>query len=209
VVFRKNYMQKLDNQDEINHRNSLTELPHIKDLSAFVRRIRNELPANYLVPNFDPCDGGINAKILFLFEKPGPMTDSKNGGSGFISRDNNDRTAEATKDFLKMAGLERADTVLWNLIPMWNGIIKIKNNEIDVGIGYLKELLEILKNVKVIVLVGRRSQSAKNRIKTIAIKIDREFNLIESYHPSPKVRSTNIKLWNSIPDEWSKCKNYL
>jgi hypothetical protein len=52
------------------------------------------------VPEFDPLDGGVEAQVLFLFEKPGPMTaelgGSKRSGSGFISRNNDDPTAEAT-----------------------------------------------------------------------------------------------------------------
>ena len=39
------------------------------------------------VPDFDPLDGGVEARALFLFEKPGRMTAGQSG-SGFISRDN-------------------------------------------------------------------------------------------------------------------------
>jgi hypothetical protein len=51
------------------------------------------------VPDFDPLDGGVNAQVLFLLEKPGPMAaeDGKRAGSGFISRDNDDGTAEAIR----------------------------------------------------------------------------------------------------------------
>jgi hypothetical protein len=45
----------------------------------------------------NPFDGGIAAQLLFLFEKPGPMTDGKNG-AGFISRNIVDPIAEATFD---------------------------------------------------------------------------------------------------------------
>lgn len=62
-------------------------------LAAFVDGLRQD--GSVELPDFDSLDGGIHACILFLLEKPGPMT-AKNGkrnGSGFISRDDNDATA--------------------------------------------------------------------------------------------------------------------
>jgi hypothetical protein len=52
-------------------------------------------------------DGGINAKVLFLFAKPGPKTSQLGGGSGFISRNNDDPTAQAVFDLMNEAGLPR------------------------------------------------------------------------------------------------------
>ena len=66
----------------------------MNELNEYVRELRNEFP-KYYVPDFDPNNGGIHAKVLFLFEKPGPKTDPKNKGSGYISQDNDDETAKA------------------------------------------------------------------------------------------------------------------
>ena len=57
---------------------------------------------------FDPRDGGIRAQALFLFEKPGP----KANASGFISRDNDDPTAENIFRFMNQAGIPRKKTCL-------------------------------------------------------------------------------------------------
>ena len=65
---------------------------HMIALTEFVYKLREE--TNLDVPFFDTFDGGVNAKVLFLLEKPGPKS-STSGGSGFISRDNNDETARA------------------------------------------------------------------------------------------------------------------
>jgi hypothetical protein len=35
-------------------------------------------------------------------------------GSGFISRDNDDPTAEATFHFMERAGIPRRDALIWN-----------------------------------------------------------------------------------------------
>ena len=83
------------------------------------------------VPYFDPLDGGIDARVLCLFEKPGPMTDSrpragKRIGSEFISRNNDDRSAEATFRFMVQAGIPRELTVTWNVVPSWNGTRRVR-----------------------------------------------------------------------------------
>jgi hypothetical protein len=44
--------------------------PHIAPLADYVQRLRDIHPA-WEFPNFDPLDGGTNAEILFLLEKPG------------------------------------------------------------------------------------------------------------------------------------------
>src|SRR5262249_9080241 len=91
--------------------------PHIGPLTAFAAELRKRGLGE--VPEFDPLDGGVDARVLFLFEKPGPMT-AEHHGSGFISRNNDDRTAEATINFMRQAGIPRKLTVIWNLIPWWN-----------------------------------------------------------------------------------------
>jgi hypothetical protein len=84
---------------------AMLTLPHIAPLSAYAAKLR--LRGSVEVPEFDPLDGGVNARILFLFEKPGPMTAdgstfSERSGSGFISRD--DPTAEALSVSWKKLG---------------------------------------------------------------------------------------------------------
>jgi hypothetical protein len=54
-----------------------------------------------------PLDGGTAARVLFLFEKLGPKTSLHGGGSGFISRDNDDATAKATFNFMRLATIPR------------------------------------------------------------------------------------------------------
>jgi hypothetical protein len=88
--------------EAITRRRAMLDLPHIAPLHIFVQSLRFE--GRGVVPDFDPLDGGVAAKVLFLMEKPGPMTDdtARSGrvGSGFISRDNDDPTAEAIWRFI-------------------------------------------------------------------------------------------------------------
>jgi len=96
--------KSLKEESNIKARNALLTAPHILPLTQYAATLRERLGQNVFVPNFDPLDGGINAEFVFLFEKPGPKTDSTNGGSGFISRDNNDETAKSVFEFMNRIG---------------------------------------------------------------------------------------------------------
>ena len=169
--------------------------PHMSQLVEFVKRLRKRYPDGY-VPDFDPDDGGVDAEILFLFEKPGRKTDPSLGGSGFISQDNNDQSAEATKRFLIEAGINRKKIVIWNTISAWNGTTKITAKESQHSVEEFQELLTILKKIRCVVLVGLKAQKIEEKVDL------GKYQVVRSYHPSPKVKASNPDLWSSIPNTW-------
>lgn len=169
--------------------------PHIEPLVDFVNRLRNRYPNGY-VPHFDENDGGVDAEILFLFEKPGPMTDPARGGSGFISQDNNDPTARAIKGFLQDAGIDRKKIAIWNTISAWNGTVKFTSEERRYALEEFAELLSIMKKVRCLVLVGREAQKIETKINL------NKYQILRSYHPSPKVKSSMPDAWAGIPKIW-------
>lgn len=167
-------------------------------LNKFLNDLRNKHTEHYF-PGFDPNDGGANAEIMLLFEKPGPMTDPRNGGSGLISIDNNDETARSTKLFLNKAGIDRKKIIIWNVISFWNGTIKIKKeDEFAHAVNELTELLKITKKIKTIILVGK---SAQNISKKMNLK---DYKIIKSMHPSPRNRASRRDAWEDIPNVWKK-----
>ena len=174
----------------------LTE-PHIAPLAAYAAGLR--IRPGTEVPDFDPLDGGITAGVLFLLEKPGPMTaPSRPGraGSGFVSRDNDDGTAEATHRFMLAAGLPRRDTVIWNLIPWWNGTIRVMAHERRDGATELGKLLRLLPRLHTAVLVGSTAALARPLLGGL--------RLLESAHPSPQVRAGYRSRWEAIPAAWRR-----
>lgn len=182
-------------------RRCLMQLPHIRPLTEFVHELR--ATGRGEVPYFDPLDGGVNANTLFLMEKPGPMTVprgmGKAQGSGFISRDNNDRTAPTVFEFMRRAGLQRRDTLLWNIVPFWNGTRDIADAELVDGLERLHTLLARLARVQTIVLVGRNAAAAAPSLRD-------DYRLLESSHPGPQVRARWPKRWENIPTEWARAK---
>lgn len=108
-----NVPRSLGDSEVLERRRALLNCRHMERLN------RTELRAEQKggeFPDFEPLDGGINAEALFLFEKPGPAT-VRNGGSGFISRNTNDATAESIRKFMRKAGTSRECTITWNVVP--------------------------------------------------------------------------------------------
>ncbi|SUA78185.1 hypothetical protein [Pandoraea pnomenusa] len=96
----------LRSPEAIAFRRAMLTEPHIAPLASYVAGLRQQHPAWEFL-DFDPLDGGTDADMLFLLEKPGPMTSptGKKVGSGFISRNNDDPTAEAVFDFMVRADI--------------------------------------------------------------------------------------------------------
>lgn len=193
--------RSLRSPDAIELRRQMLHEPHIAPLTDFVQKLRRSHPT-WEFPYFDPLDGGCSADILFLFEKPGPMTSAGGKGSGFISRNNDDPTAEATFDFMNKAGLPRKRTVVWNIIPGWNGTRKITTRELRAGIDDLNGLLPLLPKLRAIVLVGQKAQRAMSFVN------HRHLRILASAHPSRLVRASKPDAWHAIPTIWAQAREY-
>lgn len=171
----------LSSPDERKRRVDMLEQPHMRPLAEYLERIKAEHSEKSL-PSFDPCDGGINAKALFLLEAPGP----KAVGSTFISRNNPDPTARNMCELLQESGLARRDTLLWNIVPWYVGdgtrIRAVNRDDITEAFSYLSDLLTLLPDLKVVALVGKKAQSAKEKIRELT-----ELPLIDTPHPSARV----------------------
>lgn len=161
--------------------------PSIRPLHDWSKRLAVKRDA--LVPFFDPGDAGIGARVLFLLEAPGPMTNvgNRRPGSGFISVDNNDRTAENLWTHRKQAGLDESVALLWNIVPWYIGVEgketrKPNRHELKDGAAGLRELLGMLPNLRVIITCGRFAQ--KGWKKHLA-DLQERCTVIETWHPSP------------------------
>jgi uracil-DNA glycosylase len=163
----------LASAEEQKRRNTLLSEPHIKPLTEYLRQVNEAMGVEYEMPKFDPCDGGIHARALFLLEAPGP----KAVGSAFISRNNPDPTARNMCNFLANANIPRHDTLLWNIVPWYIGdkntetgrsrIRPANRQDIVTALPYLETLIQLLSNLEIIVLAGGKAQSASKDIAKI------------------------------------------
>ncbi len=188
----------LDNTLEIKRRLELLHEPHIAPLTRFVEKLRADGYGE--VPYFDPLDGGINARMLFLLEKPGKKGSTS---SGIMGRDNATQSCKNIRRFMTEAGIDRVDTIMWNVVPGWNGTQAIKVGELARGVDALNDLLDLLPNVSIIVCVGRRAQSAQSLVTKPGI------TFFESFHPSPNNCAAAFDQWRDIPVQWRKAQEQL
>jgi uracil-DNA glycosylase len=153
--------------------------PHVAPLGDFVSRLRVRLGRD--MPDFDPWDGGTRAKVLFLLEAPGRRA----VGSGFISRNNPDGTAKNFFELNRDAGIDRRDTVTWNVVPWYIGdgqrIRAARSLDISEGTESLSELLKLLPELEAIVLLGRKAQRATR----LVTRLRPDMRVFAAFHPSP------------------------
>jgi len=168
---------------EIERRMAMLTLPDVKPLIDYLQEVKSVVNAGrhqeFDMPCFDPCDGGINARALFLLEAPGP----KAVGSTFISRNNPDPTARNMCELMQQAGIPRKDTLLWNVVPWYvgeNGRIRaVTKTDIAEALPHLKRLIDLLPNLEVIVLIGGQAQLAARQLRFPA-----HVQVVKTYHMS-------------------------
>ena len=155
--------------------------PHIAPLTAFVETLRAEKGAAYSIPYFDPLDGGVLARVLFLLEAPGRRAVE----SGFISRNNPDETA---KNFFLLnaeAHLPRSLTLSWNAVPWYIGdesrIRAAKLTDVLEASASLRRLLGLLPMLQIVVFVGQKARHAQRTVELARSKA----KLVFMPHPSP------------------------
>src|ERR1700692_99287 len=106
---------------ETARKQALLHARHVEPLTAFVQRWQKKHGVA-AVPWFDPTEAGTDAPILLLLEAPGPRSTTQRGGSGFISPDNDDMTAQNMWTLLREAKINRVtDVVTWNIVPWYLG----------------------------------------------------------------------------------------
>ncbi|MCJ2106184.1 uracil-DNA glycosylase [Methylobacterium sp. E-041] len=161
-------------------RRAIRDAGHVAPLRAMAARIAREFDA--AVPDPDPLDGGIQARLLLLLETPGPAIVR----TGFVSRDNPTGTAANLFRFLAEAGIARADTLIWNAIPFVihaEGALNRapRRSEIRAAAPCLAPLLALLPDLAVVVLSGRVAGMARESIAALRPGLP----VVAIPHPSP------------------------
>lgn len=165
---------------------------HMAPLMQFVEHIRVERPGD-AVPWFDPDDGGVRARLLLLFEAPGPQA----RGSNFISAENPDPTARNTLVLREEAGIRPDEVLHWNIVPWFvsNGarIRPPRRSEIREGVAYLERLIELLPNLRVILAMGRNAEQGLHLLpESRCPQVQRLWTWHTSnqvFHPQPSRRA--------------------
>ncbi len=169
----------LEDNNERKARRALLQETRIAPLTALVEQLRANTNFGPQIPYFDPLDGGVEARCLFLLEAPGRRAVE----SGFISRNNPDPTARNFCILLHEAEIPREDTVLWNIVPWYIGsgrrIRRARGEDVTEGVRHLPSLLKLLAHLRIIVLAGEKAQFARKDIARLVTA-----PIVNMLHPS-------------------------
>ena len=170
--------------------------PHMAPLTQYVLKMRQELP-DRSVPFFDTDDGGIHGRVLLLKEAPGPTAIY----SQFVAPENGGQTAKNMRELRIEAGLEQRFVVNWNIVPWYVGnetktkIAPASKHDIDESAHYIQMLLDMLPDLRAVVLMGGKAQKGWRirKFRTVA-----GLEVIETSHPSPLAVNTRQGARESI-----------
>ena len=171
----------LSSQSERIARAALLSEPHVEPLARLVERMRQAKGPGYMIPDFDPLDGGTSAQVLFLLEAPGP----KAVASGFVSRNNPDETAKNFFLLNEEAGINRRSTITWNAVPWYVGsgtkIRPATHEDVREADEWLTALLGHLHQLRFTMFVGQKALHAQRVVHSCRP----DTQVMTMAHPSP------------------------
>lgn len=164
--------------------------PHVQPLTAAIERWRHEGCA---VPDVDPDLGGVAARILFLHESPGPKASAAHG-SGLVSPDNDDQSAERFWRLSREAGLRPAEYIAWNVVPWYvsdtGKNVNATPADAKAAVKYLHEFTMLLPDLRVVVLMGQFAQRWWFHY-LLHVADARPLPALAAPHPSPLAHTRN------------------
>ena len=136
------------------YRDSQWELRYTGRVAAINRFIdelgtRNEAGHPPYIP---PICGGVDALALSISRDPGPKAGGIKG-SGFLSIENDDPSAERMGQFLSEAGIDYGQVVPWNAYP-WYINSDPTAEQLIAGVEPLRDLISLMPRLRVVVLHG-------------------------------------------------------
>jgi hypothetical protein len=161
-------------------------LPHIAPINALVDDLRDEGGRGW-VPYVAPMYGGIEARMLSVLSDPGPMTDAKCGGSGFLCLENDDPTAERSATLLDEAGIAASDMNPWNAYPWYVPEGSLTARQRAAGVEPLRRLIALLPRLQVVMLHGNNAKDTWKRFESRYPEVARRFLVLSTWHTGRRV----------------------
>lgn len=172
---------------------------HIEPINRLVDELREE--SGSWMPYVAPVYGGTAARVLAIFRDPGPKT-QHDKGSGMLSLENDDPSAERHLEVVEGSGLAATDLISWNAYP-WYINRKPTSAEIEQGLDSLQRLIALLPDLVVVIAHGRDAQRAWRRFVRSGRSAGRPLEVVETYHTSRQA------FWTPDPDERARREKKL
>lgn len=103
-------------------------------------------------PYIPPICGGVDALALSISRDPGPKAGGIEG-SGFLSIENDDPSAERMGQFLNRAGIGYGEVIPWNAYP-WYINSDPSTEQLRAGVEPLRDLICLMPRLRVVLLHG-------------------------------------------------------
>ncbi len=152
--------------------------------------------------------GGVNARLLSLLRDPGPATqvlrDGGRSGSGFLCMENDDPSAERICSLFAAVNIPAKDIVPWNAYP-WYINRNPRAAELEDGVSPLKDLLDLMPRLRVVMLHGGAAQRGWRRLvrRFPSLVEDRGLAVLATYHTSRQA------FWHPSVEERSRRMRHL
>lgn len=158
--------------------------PHVAPINQLVDDLIAEKDGSWM-PYSPPYHGGVEAKILLLYQDPGKMTSTEHGGSGFLGCENDDPSAQVVAECLDAAGIDQQDVISWNsypwFLPEQGGV---NTSMIEQGLDPLRRLVELLPDLHTVVTGGTKAHESWRRLTRRHPDMARRYRHLETFHAS-------------------------
>jgi hypothetical protein len=171
--------------------------PHVAPVNALVDELASTAGRGW-VPYVSPLYGGVNARVLNVHRDPGPKTDGRQGGSGFLCTENDDTSAERFANLLDAAGIAVSETLSWNAYPWYINRLP-RAAELEAGAEPLRRLIGLLPGLQVVMLHGGSARDGWTRLARRHPDLVSRIEIVPTYHTSnqafigpPEVREARM-----------------
>ena len=180
--------------------------PHVAPLNEQILTLTRGEHAPPLIP---PMHGGVAARIVEVFRDPGPKAGGPRG-SGFLSWQNDDRSAERHAGLAKCAGLLPQDVVSLNSY-LWYINREPTSDELRDGLGAFLSLYALIMEPSVVIFHGGTAHTFLRLLERAAPDWSESSGarpvILETYHTSAQAlhhadaavrQARNTHLFNSL-----------
>ena len=160
--------------------------PNVESINKYVDFLRTRQRGAF-IPYVAPTYGGVSARLLTLFQDPGPKTDpAHENGSGMLCLENADFSAARAKFFLTQAGIDASEIISWNAYPWVKPHPQTEATDREAAHA-LHGFLGLIPQLDVVILNGALAK----RIWGLTMRLHPEATagvvVFSTFHPSPRL----------------------